>query len=123
MTTPNEPLHTIQVRIDELQATIAEKEEQIKQRATKLKDDLKNELSPAQLVKHHPFVAVGTTFVGGFFIGRTLSGYKHHHHTATPTTPAIGNSFLATIGAEVVRSLKDVGIAYLHRYFDKKKNL
>ena len=57
MTTKNEPLNSIQARIEELQNTIAEKEDQIKSRALHLSDSIKAELEPMQIVKKYPFQA------------------------------------------------------------------
>ena len=53
MTTKNEPLPSIQARIEELQNTIVEKEKQIKSRALHLSDNLKAEIAPIEIVKKY----------------------------------------------------------------------
>ncbi len=129
MTTINEPLASIQARIDELQNTITEKEAQIKARARKLKTDIEAELSPVKLVKKYPFPATGIMFVTGLLIGRALRGSSN----ANDSTPAVQKdcssveylptsqkSAMSTIGLEALRSAKDLGFACLQRYIDKK---
>lgn len=129
MTTKNDPLHSIQARIEELQNAIAEKEEQIKKRTSRLKDDLEAELSPVQIVRKHPLQAVGATFFIGFLFTRALS--VRRKRSSTPllpkpfassecSRPQQGESALYTIGVDVLRSAKDLGFSYLQRYIDKK---
>ncbi len=55
MTTKNEPLNSIQARIEELQNTIAEKEDQIRSRALHLSESIKAELEPCRLSKNIHF--------------------------------------------------------------------
>ena len=131
MTTPNEPLQSIQARIEELQNTITEKEEQIKARARNLKDELQGELeaqfSPEEIVRKHPFQAAGTAFVTGLVIARLLKGgrypsepAKQKHTAQQERLPSPEKSALYTIGLEVLRSAKELGFTYLQRYIDKK---
>jgi hypothetical protein len=123
MTTKNEPLYSIQARIEELQNTIAEKEEQIKSRALHLSENIKAELAPMEIVKKYPFQATGITFVSAILLIRTLSGRKS---TTSPEHPDYSsaqsqqNSALYTIGLDVLRSAKDLGFSYLKRYIDSK---
>ncbi len=131
MTTPNEPLHSIQARIEELQNTITEKEEQIKTRARNLKDELQDELeaqfSPEVLVKKYPFQAAGAAFVTGLVVAKLLKGRRGSSSPTTvkeswkqERTPSPEKSALYTIGLEVLRSAKELGFTYLQRYIDKK---
>ncbi|MBZ4218682.1 MAG: hypothetical protein LAC69_00630 [Chlorobium sp.] len=128
MTTINEPLASIQARIDELQNTIAEKEAQIKARARKLKTDIEAELSPVKLVKKYPFPATGIMFVTGLLIGRALRGSSSQASTlavqkdcsSVEYLPTSQKSAMSTIGLEALRSAKDLGFACLQRYIDKK---
>ncbi len=76
MTTTNEPLVGIQARIEELQNTIAEKEEQIKTRARKLKEGLQEEISPTKFIRRHPFETVGTSFLAGLLITTALRSHR-----------------------------------------------
>ena len=76
MTTKNEPLPSIQARIEELQNTIVEKEKQIKSRALHLSDNLKAEIAPIEIVKKYPFQAAGITFVSALLLTRALRGSK-----------------------------------------------
>ncbi|MCX6178249.1 MAG: hypothetical protein NT163_02570 [Chlorobiales bacterium] len=123
MTTKSETLSGIQARIEELQSTITEKEEQIKTRAMNLKDDLKAEFSPDEIVKKYPLQAVGMTFVTGMLIARTLKGLKSPSSTAKPehaSSLSQNNSALYNIGIDILRSAKDMGFKYLQRYIDSK---
>ena len=123
MTTKNEPLNGIQARIEELQNTIAEKENQIRSRALHLSDSIKEELAPMQIVKKYPFQAAGITFVTGLVLTRTLRGSKRTPSTEQtdcyPLQPQ-RNSALYTIGLDVLRSAKDLGFSYLQKYIDSK---
>ncbi len=123
MTTKNETLSGIQARIEELQSSILEKEEQIKSRAQHLKDDLKNEISPVEMVKKYPFQATGVTFVAGLLITRALKGLRKSSlsvQSEQSYSPSQSNSALYTIGLDVLRSAKDLGFSYLQRYIDSK---
>ena len=123
MTTKNEPLHSIQARIEELQNTIVEKEKQIKSRALHLSDNLKAEIAPIEIVKKYPFQAAGITFVSALLLTRALRGSKKKsvpaeiEHSALPSQ---GHGALYTIGLDVLRSAKDLGFNYLQRYIDSK---
>jgi len=123
MTTKNEPLNGIQARIEELQNTIAEKEDQIRSRALHLSDSIKEELAPMQIVKKYPFQAAGITFVTGLVLTRALRGSKRTPSTEQtdcyPLQPQ-RNSALYTIGLDVLRSAKDLGFSYLQKYIDSK---
>ena len=130
MTTPNEPLVGIQARIEELHNTIKEKEEQIKARTRKLKEELKEEISPENIIRQHPFKAAGITFVAGLILTRALKGHntpsirvEHTQHTApSHHLSAQSKTILSTIGFEVLRSIKDIGFTYLQRYLNKKSD-
>ena len=127
MTPINEPLVSIQARIEELQNTIEDREAQIKARTRKLKEGIETELSPIELVRKHPFTVTGVIFFTGLLLGKALSGRKS---SATPTVqtacasaerlPSNQKSALSTIGLEALRSAKDLGFACLQRYIDKK---
>jgi len=127
MTTTNEPLASIQARIEELQNNIAEKEAQIKARTRKLKEEIETELSPVKLVKMYPFSSTGITFVAGLLIGKALRGSRSATTPAVQEACAAGvrspsnqKSALSTIGLEALRSAKELGFACLQRYIDKK---
>ena len=127
MTTTNEPLASIQARIEELQNNIAEKEAQIKERTRKLKEEIETELSPVKLVKRYPFRATGITFVAGLLIGKALRGSRSASTpavqkvcAAVERSPSNQKSALSTIGLEALRSAKELGFAFLQRYIDKK---
>ncbi len=127
MTIPNEPLVGIQARIEELHNTIAEKEEQIKARTQKLQQDLREELSPGQLVRHHPVKAAGAAFVAGFVLTRALKGRSRLtsrqetvHHAPSTIFSTESKTAISTIGLEVLRSFKDLGFTYLQRYLERK---
>ena len=127
MTTPNEPLVGIQARIEELHNTITEKEELIKARTRKLKEELKEEISPENIIRQHPFKATGAAFVAGLLFTKILRNHKSDtprvetpysapsQHLTTQSKTA-----LSTIGFEVLRSIKDIGFNYLQRYLEKK---
>ncbi len=127
MTTTNEPLVGIQARIEELQNTIAEKEEQIKTRARKLKEGLQEEISPTKFIRRHPFETVGTSFLAGLLITTALRSHRSPSaqeegqlNTTSQFIPTQGKTALSAIGLEVLRSVKDLGFTYLQRYLDNK---
>ncbi|MEI6758319.1 MAG: hypothetical protein FDX18_08205 [Chlorobium sp.] len=127
MTTKNDHLHSIQARIEELQNTISEKEEQIKKRASRLKNDLEAELSPMNIVRKYPFNAAGATFIAGLLLTKALKGnstnsaaFQQTISTPTNLQPSQHKSAWSTIGLEALRSAKDLGFTYLQRYIDKK---
>jgi hypothetical protein len=127
MTTTNEPLVGIQVRIEELQNTIAEKEAQIKSRTHKLKEEIEAELSPVEVVRKHPVPATALLFVAGLLLGKGLrSSMSSSTPKTQPASPSVAcppseqKSVLSTIGLEALRSAKDLGFSFLQRYIDKK---
>jgi len=125
MTTKNEQLHSIQARIEELQNTIAEKEEHIMARSRQLKDGLTEELSPVKIVRKHPFLAAGMTFAAGLLLTKTIRGKQCSCNSCSPAgpDPAVSsqrNGALYGIGLDVLRAAKDLGFNYLQRYIDKK---
>ncbi|MBV5329418.1 MAG: hypothetical protein JZU65_17640 [Chlorobium sp.] len=127
MITNNEPLNSIEARIEELHNTIAEKEEQIKTRTRQLKDDIQTELDPATVVRRHPFEIAGSIFVTGILIGRSVKSMmgpsrKHQSNTASASdsVPAKAPTQLSVLGIDILRSVKDLGFTYLTHYLDKK---
>ncbi|HWR02073.1 MAG TPA: hypothetical protein VN371_09440 [Chlorobaculum sp.] len=128
MTTANDPIKSIQSRIDELEQTISERGEHIKARAMELKDELQEELSPAELIRKHPVQAAGASFVTGLFLGRVIKGIvsPSHKSPAVSAVPAgKQNSTLAAtvgiIGVELLHTAKDLGIAWIKSYIEEKK--
>ncbi len=123
MTTKNEPLNSIQARIEELQNTITEKEDQIKSRALHLSDSIKAELAPMEIVKKYPVQAAAVTFLTGLVLTLALRDRKRTPSTEQsdcyPSQPQ-RNSALYTIGLDVLRSAKDLGFSYLQKYIDSK---
>ncbi|NTV92467.1 MAG: hypothetical protein HGA72_04060 [Chlorobiaceae bacterium] len=126
MTTNNEPLSSIEARIEELHNTIAEKEEQIKARTRQLKDDIQTELDPVTVVRRHPFEIAGSVFVTGLLIGRSIKtmmrpSHKHPSNMAAASeqVSAKAPSPLGGLGIDILRSAKDLGFNYLTHYLDK----
>jgi hypothetical protein len=126
--TTNEHLDGIQARIEDLQNTIAEKEEQIRQRARHLKEDLQAELSPLEVIKKHPLEAAGTVLAVGFLLGRAIkpsakpSNIEAADILSAPPVhhPSPAKIAMGTIGVDILRSAKDLGFTYLQRYLDRK---
>jgi len=122
--TTNDTLDGIQARIEDLQNTIAEKEEQIRDRARQLKEDLQTELSPEEIVRKHPFETAGAVLAAGFMIGRALKPSSRKIRTATAAQPVQPSSSvrsaMGSIGIDILRSAKDLGFTYLQRYLDRK---
>ena len=122
--TTNEPLDGIQARIEDLQNTIAEKEEQIRERAKQLKEDLQTELSPGEIVRKHPFEVAGAVLAVGFMIGRALKPSSRKSRSIPAEQPVyLQSSFsspMRSIGMDILRSAKDLGFTYLQRYLDRK---
>ena len=126
--TTNEHLDGIQARIEDLQNTIAEKEEQIRQRARHLKEDLQAELSPLEVIKKHPLEAAGTVLAVGFLLGRAIkpsakpSSIEATDILSAPPVhhPSPAKIAMGTIGVDILRSAKDLGFTYLQRYLDRK---
>ncbi|KUL30458.1 hypothetical protein [Chlorobium limicola] len=126
MTTNNERLDGIQARIEDLQNTISEKEEQIKARAYQFKEDLKTELSPLEVIKKHPFETAGAVLAAGFFVGRALRPSRRAENSTQAEIPVTSNQSSAvkiaigSLGIDILRSAKDLGFTYLQRYLDRK---
>ncbi|QEQ56504.1 hypothetical protein [Chlorobium phaeovibrioides] len=111
----------------ELQSTIAEKEEQIRQRGHQLQHDIEAGISPKEMVKKHPLQSTAIFFVTGLLTGKVL-----RHLTRRPTTPtatkktelsqpqAATDSSFSDIRMELLRSAKDLGVSYLQHYIDGK---
>lgn len=126
--TTNEHLDGIQARIEDLQNTIAEKEEQIRQRARHLKEDLQAELSPVEVIKKHPLEAAGAVLAVGFLFGRALKPSRKPSRITTADMPSVPPVYhpstvknaMGTIGVDILRSAKDLGFTYLQRYLDRK---
>jgi hypothetical protein len=122
--TTNEPLDGIQARIEDLQNTIAEKEEQIRDRARQLKEDLQTGLSPEAIVRKHPLETAGAVLAVGFMVGRAMkpSSAKKHPEPVAQTIQhhAPSRSLMGSIGIDILRSVKDLGFTYLQRYLDRK---
>ncbi|MBM3162066.1 MAG: hypothetical protein FJZ79_01780 [Chlorobi bacterium] len=125
--TTNESLDGIQARIEDLQNTIAEKEEQIRQRARHLKDELQAELSPLEVVRKHPLETAGAVLAAGVLIGRALKpsckssrpARAIHAEPAGPSRSGITTA-MGLVGVDILRSAKDLGFTYLQRYLDRK---
>jgi hypothetical protein len=128
MTTANDPIKSIQSRIDELEQTISERGEHIKARTTQLKEEIQEELSPAELIRKHPLEAAGVSLVTGIVLGRAIRGIVSPSHKS----PAVSSSaadkqhstFRATIGVigvELLNTAKDLGIAWIRNYIEEKK--
>ncbi|MEI6848213.1 MAG: hypothetical protein WCK32_09340 [Chlorobiaceae bacterium] len=120
---------SIQARIEELQHTIAEKEEQIQTRAQQLKKNIEAELSLLEFIRKHPFKAAVTSFSTGFLLAMVVKKRKKKCNPVpqdsciimeNPSLKSQNNSALNTIGLDVLRSVKDLGFTYLQRYIDKK---
>ncbi|MBM3423840.1 MAG: hypothetical protein FJY09_11450 [Chlorobi bacterium] len=122
--TTNDTLDGIHARIEDLQNTIAEKEEQIRDRARQLKEDLQTELSPEEIVRKHPFETAGAVLAVGFMIGRALKPSSRKIRTAPAAQPVHTSSpartAMGSIGIDILRSAKDLGFTYLQRYLDRK---
>lgn len=124
--TTDEPIEGIQARIEDLQNTIAEKEEQIRERARQLKEELQRELSAEKIIKRHPLKAAGTALAAGFLIGRSLKKSRQNIPVATECVPAqrqpsvVKSAIIGSIGVDLLRSLKDIGLTRLQRYIDRK---
>lgn len=135
MTQRNEPLQSIQSRIEELQNTIASKEQAIRQRSRQLHHDIETELSPAELVRKHPFPAAGLSLAAGLLVGRTIKRAASPRkaaprpaapiaqpHEAVPqqaSTSRAGNA-AREIGLELLNAGKEMAINYLQGYIDSK---
>ena len=136
MTNANDPIKNIQSRIDELEHTISERGEQIRERTRHLKEDLQEELSPMELIKKHPVEAAGVSFVTGIVAGRAVrslfSPKQKSAYVASQAQPAphaaLANQAspiavaAGAIGAELLHAAKDLAITWLKsRVADRKK--
>ena len=137
MTKANDPLKSIQSRIDELEQTISERGEQIKSRTHQLKEDLQDELSPVELVKKHPVESAGISFVTGILAGRAIRGLisprkpkatKKKVTTGEPATkkaaipPELSplKVALGSIGIELLNTGKDLAITWVKSRVESK---
>ncbi|NTU54226.1 MAG: hypothetical protein HGA97_11150 [Chlorobiaceae bacterium] len=134
MTTANEQIRNIQSRIDELEQTISDRSDQIKSRTNQLKEDLREELSPLEIIRKHPLESVGITFITGIVAGRgfkSVLGPKrrctaksktavtefHHEKQPSPVGVAIG-----AIGVELLHTARDLAITWIKNRVVEKKN-
>ncbi|HHE31141.1 MAG TPA: hypothetical protein ENL07_00505 [Chlorobaculum parvum] len=137
MTNANDPLKSIQSRIDELEQTISERREQIKARTHQLKEDMQDELSPVELVKRHPLESAGISFITGILAGRIVRGListktpRTAKKKAMPSEPAFGEETIAVkpsalkaamgaIGIELLNTGKDLAITWAKNQFDSR---
>ncbi len=127
MTPINEPLDGIQARIEELQKSIAKREEQIKAKTRKLKEEIEAELSPVRIVEKYPFVVTTVVFAAGLLLGKAVRGTRRSsapmgqvHCAPVERAPSRGENALSAIGLEALRSAKELGFACLQRYIEKK---
>jgi hypothetical protein len=132
MTTANEHISSIQTRIDELEQTISERGEQIRNRAVHLKEDLQEELAPAELIRKHPFKTTGSALVAGLIFGRALKSlFRSGRPAAAPEPAPVASSqerrpsavkaALATVGAEALHAGEDLAVTWLKNYISEKK--
>jgi ElaB/YqjD/DUF883 family membrane-anchored ribosome-binding protein len=129
MTEQNKHLENVQERIAALHETIAEREQDIKDRARKFQHELEQEISPVEIVKRHPWQAVLGALATGFLTGRilrSLGSGPTDEASAEPAVPARPvpvsrpESAMRDIRLELIRSAKDLGINYLQRYIEGK---
>jgi ElaB/YqjD/DUF883 family membrane-anchored ribosome-binding protein len=136
MTTANDHLKSIQARIDELEHTISERGEQIRNRTSQIKEELKDELSPEELIRKHPFEAVGGALFTGLVVGkaiRSLFGGRSRKRLPEPSVrteevhhsgkqlPVAVKAALATVGAEALHAGQDLAVSWLRNYIEEKK--
>jgi hypothetical protein len=128
MTNANDPIKSIQSRIDELEQTISERGEHIKARTTQLKEEIQEELSPAELIRKHPLEAAGVSLVTGIVLGRVIRGIV----SPSQKSPVVSSSAadkqhstlratIGVIGVELLNTAKDLGIAWVKNYIEEKK--
>jgi len=134
MTTENDPIKSIQSRIDELEHTISERGEKIKERTLQLKEDLQDELSPMELIKKNPVEATGISFVSGIVAGRVIrSLFSTKRQPAAKTSPATPQNSQASqpspvavaagaIGVEMLHVVKDLAVTWLKSRVQEKKS-
>lgn len=141
MTTANDPIRSIQSRIDELEQTITDRGEEIKARAKQLRDDLEDELSPREIIRKHPVESAGLSLVTGFVAGRIIrSIVTPQRRRVVETGPRIEpqpqpvstampkekqssplRGALNAIGIELLHTAKDLAIAWLKTRQEEKK--
>jgi hypothetical protein len=128
MTTENDPIRSIQSRIDELEQTISERGEQIKARTMQLKEELQEELSPAELIRKHPLEAAGASLVTGILAGRVIRSIISPSKKAAGVSsvsmekqPSTLSSTVGIIGVELLHTAKDLAIAWIRNYIEEKK--
>ena len=135
MSNAHDPIKNIQSRIDELEQTIADRGEQIKERTRQLKEDLQEELSPVEMLRRHPLEATGASFVTGIVAGRVIRSLvspKRQPATIAPQTPPAPQATqprpaspiavaAGAIGAELLHAAKDMAVAWLKSQVESKK--
>ena len=128
MTNANDPIKSIQSRIDELEQTISERGEHIRTRTMQLKEEIQEELSPAELIRKHPLEAAGASFVTGILLGRAIKGIvSPSQKSDTVKSPAVEKkqstlgATIGIIGVELLNTAKDLGIAWIKNYIEEKK--
>lgn len=133
MTTANDPIRNIQSRIDELEQTISEKGEQIRERTRQLKEDMEEELSPMEIIRKHPVEVTGISFVTGIVAGRMIRGIfsrKPHPIETTVVTqqkaplnqPSAVSAAVGAIASELLHTGRELGVTWIKNYFEAKKH-
>jgi hypothetical protein len=141
MTTANEHLRSIQSRIDELERTISERGAQIRNRTARLKEDLQEELEPAELIRKHPLQAAAGGVIAGILLGKAIRSIfgrpSSRPFAIAPTAqdgsnaivvqhreailPSAVKSVLASVGAEALHAGQDLAISWIKEFIAKKK--
>jgi ElaB/YqjD/DUF883 family membrane-anchored ribosome-binding protein len=134
MTTANDQLRSIQSRVDELEQTISDRGEQIKARATQLKEEIREELAPLEILRKHPMEAAGVSFVTGLLAGRLMKsamGPKRHRTPVvhpdvapapqTPQTSPLGVA-VGALGIELLHAARDLAVTWLKTRAEEKKS-
>ncbi|ABB24570.1 hypothetical protein [Pelodictyon luteolum] len=129
MTEQNKHLESVQERIAALHETIAEREQDIRDRARKFQSELEQEISPAEIVRRHPWQAVLGALAAGLLTGRMLRSLASGPADGASAEPAVHaalapialpDSAMRDIRLELIRSAKDLGVNYLQRYIEGK---
>ncbi len=119
-----EPLTTIESRIQDLQESIEQRRQHLKTRATRLKDDLQDELAPEEIIRKYPLQTAAASLLAGILTGKfiravvTPSGRQPQKNIQEK--PSEFKAALGDIGVDILRSGKDLAFTYLRHHLDNR---
>ncbi|MCW8798572.1 MAG: hypothetical protein OQK66_06355 [Prosthecochloris sp.] len=126
MAQDTEPFTNIEARIQHLQDSIAQHSQQLKSRASRLKDDLQDELAPEEIIRKYPLQSAAASLIAGVLTGKFIRAVvtpsTRSHEKSIENRPSEFKTALSDIGVDILRSGKDLAFTYFRHYLDNRIN-